>query len=577
MSGALARGEVDVLLVSPERLNNPRFRDEQLPDARRAVRPARRRRGPLRQRLGPRLPARLPPHPRPADDAAAEHAGARDDGDGQRPRRHRRRRAARRRRPRRADAARAGWPGRRCGSACCRSRRPSSASPGSSPTSASCPAVGHRLRPDGRRPPRTSPRRCARPATRCAAYTGRTDPAERDPARGGAARQRGQGPRRDLGARHGLRQARPRVRPAPRRPVVAGRLLPAGRSRGPRHRARRRAAPARPRGQGHLALLRLGLDAHARSRPTPSLRALAESPKALSTVALESIVDVRRTRLELLLKVLDVDGAVQPRARRLDRDRSSRGPTTPSATGGSPRPASASRSSWSTTSAPTAAAWPSSRSRSTTTPPSPAAGATGAPAPWFDTTIPEAAVNTRPVTPRAAWRRARVPGAVAVRHGPPRRAAQGEDRARRVAMDEGRAVARLERPRLGPAAARAASRRGPRGPGRGRCGRCVDVLAGWGWRERPGGRSSSVPSRRRPLLVELVGRGHRPSSGACPTSGRSTSSRAAPSASRAATARSGWPTSGAVSRSGPELAERAQRHPRARCCSSTTSATPAGP
>ena len=34
------------------------------------------------------------------------------------------------------------------------------------------------------------------------------------------------------------------------------------------------------------------------------------SGKPLSTVALESIVDVRRTRLELLLKVLDVDGAV---------------------------------------------------------------------------------------------------------------------------------------------------------------------------------------------------------------------------------------------------------------------------
>ncbi|MFK5632974.1 MULTISPECIES: RecQ family ATP-dependent DNA helicase [unclassified Ornithinimicrobium] len=30
--GALARDEVDVLLVSPERLNNPRFREEQLPD-----------------------------------------------------------------------------------------------------------------------------------------------------------------------------------------------------------------------------------------------------------------------------------------------------------------------------------------------------------------------------------------------------------------------------------------------------------------------------------------------------------------------------------------------------------------
>ena len=32
VSGALSRDEVDVLLVSPERLNNPRFRDEQLPE-----------------------------------------------------------------------------------------------------------------------------------------------------------------------------------------------------------------------------------------------------------------------------------------------------------------------------------------------------------------------------------------------------------------------------------------------------------------------------------------------------------------------------------------------------------------
>ncbi len=41
------------------------------------------------------------------------------------------------------------------------------------------------------------------------------------------------------------------------------------------------------------------------------LRALAEAGRALSTAALETAVDVRRTRLELLLKVLDVDGAVQ--------------------------------------------------------------------------------------------------------------------------------------------------------------------------------------------------------------------------------------------------------------------------
>ncbi|MFX0539264.1 RecQ family ATP-dependent DNA helicase [Ornithinimicrobium sp. Y1847] len=41
------------------------------------------------------------------------------------------------------------------------------------------------------------------------------------------------------------------------------------------------------------------------------LAALGSSDKPLSTPALETIVDVRRTRLELLLKVLDVDGAVE--------------------------------------------------------------------------------------------------------------------------------------------------------------------------------------------------------------------------------------------------------------------------
>ncbi|WP_420174451.1 RecQ family ATP-dependent DNA helicase [Luteococcus sp. OSA5] len=41
------------------------------------------------------------------------------------------------------------------------------------------------------------------------------------------------------------------------------------------------------------------------------IEALQQSGKPLSTGALETIVDLRRTRLELLLKVLDVDGAVQ--------------------------------------------------------------------------------------------------------------------------------------------------------------------------------------------------------------------------------------------------------------------------
>ena len=40
------------------------------------------------------------------------------------------------------------------------------------------------------------------------------------------------------------------------------------------------------------------------------LTALAEAGRPLSTAAIETIVDIRRTRLELLMKVLDVDGAV---------------------------------------------------------------------------------------------------------------------------------------------------------------------------------------------------------------------------------------------------------------------------
>ena len=41
------------------------------------------------------------------------------------------------------------------------------------------------------------------------------------------------------------------------------------------------------------------------------LAALAEAPKPLSTMALEPLVDLKRSRLELLLKVLDADGAVK--------------------------------------------------------------------------------------------------------------------------------------------------------------------------------------------------------------------------------------------------------------------------
>ena len=69
IAARLAADDVDVLLVSPERLTNPRFREEQLPGLVAPLRAGRGRRGALRLRLGPRFPPRLPAHPRPAGHA----------------------------------------------------------------------------------------------------------------------------------------------------------------------------------------------------------------------------------------------------------------------------------------------------------------------------------------------------------------------------------------------------------------------------------------------------------------------------------------------------------------------------
>ena len=80
-----------MLLVSPERLANPGFGRRVLDGAGRPARAAGDRRGARGLRLGPRLPARLPPGLRRAPAAQPEHPGAGDHGDRQ-PAGHRRRR-----------------------------------------------------------------------------------------------------------------------------------------------------------------------------------------------------------------------------------------------------------------------------------------------------------------------------------------------------------------------------------------------------------------------------------------------------------------------------------------------------
>ena len=107
------------------------------------------------------------------------------------------------------------------------------------------------------------------------------------------------------------------------RAALAGRLLPAGRPRRPwlgRRPARDRGAAAGDRGPRHLGLLRLARVPARGARPADARRARASEGRPLCTAALETRVELSRTRLETMLKVLDVDGAVR-RVGRLGGDR----------------------------------------------------------------------------------------------------------------------------------------------------------------------------------------------------------------------------------------------------------------
>ncbi|MDN5795282.1 MAG: DEAD/DEAH box helicase [Intrasporangium sp.] len=230
------------------------------------------------------------------------------------------------------------------------------------------------------------------------------------------------------------------------------------------------------------------------------LAALAGSPKPLSTVALESIVDIRRTRLELLLKVLDVDGAVQ------------RVPGGWAATG-SPwtydseryarvaeardreqdlmldyEHASTCRMAFLQQCLDDESAAPCGRCDTCVEP-------------WFDATLPEAAIRAasdrlqRPgvvIQPRAQW-----PSGMG-RLGVPRKGRIAAE----AAMAPGRAVARLSDLGWGQRLRellRTADAELPEPV----VSACIAVLADWDWAQRPVA-VVAVPSRTRPRLVRSL-------------------------------------------------------------------------
>ena len=232
------------------------------------------------------------------------------------------------------------------------------------------------------------------------------------------------------------------------------------------------------------------------------LAALAASDRPLSTAALETVADVRRTRLELLLKVLDVEGAVSRVSGgwvatgagwSYDEERYAR--------------VAAARDTEAAAMLDYQAA-PGCRMRFLQQQlDDPGASDCGrcdrCAGEWFDPSVPEGAVRTAhrvlrrvgvPVEPRSQW----PSGMGRLGVGLSGRISAGDR------LDEGRAVARLTDLGWGQRLRALLAPGAPDAPADDALlAACVEVLAGWGWEQRPAG-VVAMPSLRRPALVGSV-------------------------------------------------------------------------
>jgi ATP-dependent DNA helicase RecQ len=235
------------------------------------------------------------------------------------------------------------------------------------------------------------------------------------------------------------------------------------------------------------------------------LTALAESsPKPMSTAALETVANVRRTRLELLLKVLDVEGAVHRVSGgwvstgagwTYDEERYTRVAAARDAEAASMLDYQG-----------TAGCRMRFLQEALDDPGAADCGrcdrCAGA---WYDATVPDGAVQaaTRtlrkvgvPLEPRSQWPSgmSRLGVTLSGRIGPDER------------LDEGRVVARLTDLGWGQRLRALLAAGASDAPADDRLlAACVEVLAGWDWAERPVA-VAAVPSLGRPQLVASVAR-----------------------------------------------------------------------